>query len=55
MLHSSTWRRRMIKFVEKNFGGCCINEKLMDNLIRSMSILYNRSRACVRLGSRAGE
>ena len=41
----------MIKFVEKNCGGCCMNVELMGILIRSMS----RSRACVTLGARVGE
>ena len=30
MLYSTwTWRRRMIKFAEKDCGGCCMNVELM--------------------------
>ena len=43
-----TWRRHIIKFVEKNCGECCMNVELM-------STLRERSRSCVRLGSTVGE
>ena len=53
MLHSWTWRRRKVcreelwrVLHECGVDGC---------LIRGMSSLYNRSRACVRLGSRVRE